>query len=70
MMINVRRAMSSFLSRFRGRLGRTATFTDAVELNGQYTFLALDWSSTRAYLFFAPSGAPFNDMMASFKPIG
>jgi len=56
--------------RFHGRPGRTGTFTDAVNLNDQYTLLALDWSSTRMYFFFAPSGAPFNNMMASFHPIG
>jgi len=58
--------------RFRGHPGRrrTGTFTDEVELNGQYTLLVLDWSSTRTYTFFAPSGTPFNDMMASFQPLG
>jgi hypothetical protein len=55
---------------FRGRPGRTATFTDATVLRGQYTFLALVWSTTRTYIFFAPSGAKFNDMMASFEAIG
>jgi hypothetical protein len=56
--------------RFRGHPGSTGTFTDAVNLNGQYTLLVLDWSSTRAYMFFGPSGEPFNDMMASFQPLG
>lgn len=54
---------------FRDHAARQATFTGIPGTSAQYSFIAIEWSTSRTYVFFAPSGADFNNMLASFSSI-
>ena len=49
---------------FQGHVAQRATFADTIGTT--YVLLAFVYSSTRLYLLFAPSGAPFDSLMESF----
>jgi hypothetical protein len=53
----------------QGKPARKAIFTGIPGTTAQYTFVAIQWSSTRTYVFFGPSGSAINNMIASFKAI-
>jgi transposase InsO family protein len=51
---------------FRGRKARQA---DLLRGTQHYTMLVVAWSSHRLYFFFAPQGAPFDDLTGSFETV-
>jgi hypothetical protein len=54
---------------FRGHPARKALFTGIPGTSREYSFLAVAWSTSRTYLFFARSGTDFQTLTTSFAAI-
>jgi hypothetical protein len=53
-------------TQFRGHVARLAHFTSP---HGAFTFLATMFTDQRLYLFFGPTGAPYDTLTSSFQPL-